>query len=191
MNSPLSKIALVVLVIALFAGTAYPQPGSIMLFVDPAYTDCDTDDIPGLLSIYVVHMHCVFPQYASGSQFMVDHWSFGCILTHVGETVHTPVSIGTTQTGLSLGYGGCIPCPNLLVTINFFAQGLSPDCCHIQVMPDVAADPPEVLVVGCEPLFDLAVATGGDVVINPTEDCFCDVAVQETNWGKIKSLYSE
>jgi hypothetical protein len=32
-------------------------------------------------------------------------------------------------------------------------------------------------------------ATGGDVVINPIEGCFCDIPVEETSWGQIKSLY--
>jgi hypothetical protein len=43
--------------------------------------------------------------------------------------------------------------------------------------------------VDCDPIPNCLVAIGGSLVINPTDDSVCDVPVEETSWGQIKSFY--
>ena len=163
-------------------------PGSIMLFSDPGFVGCDMyDQVPGLLTVYVVHM---WTPGATASQFMVNHWSWGAgTLIYVGEVSPYGVIIGNSQIGVSIAYGACVPSPNLLLTINYFGSGLSAPCSYIQVVPDPGAIPPEIWVVDCQTPPNKAIATGGDVVVNPDQSCFCNVPVQETTWGKVKALY--
>jgi hypothetical protein len=77
----------------------------------------------------------------------------------------------------------------MILTIQFFAQGLSGPCSYCQVMADPTATPPGIYVTDCSSPPLLLNATGGDVVINPIPGCFCNIPVEETSWGQIKSLY--
>jgi len=184
------KRSLLIAVCLVFtASMVFAQPpGSIGLFVDPNASVCDVyDQVPGLVTIYVFHM---YTPGATASQFMVDHVSWGAgTLTYLGETSPYGVIIGNSQTGISIAYGACVPSPNVLLTINYFGSGLTPPCSYIQVMPDPAAIPREIWVVDCQTPPNKAIATGGDVVVNPDPSCFCNVPVEETTWGRVKALY--
>jgi hypothetical protein len=196
---PLSKVALAGLVIALLGATftavlAQSSPGSIMLFVDNPPTDCDTYDIPGIITVYVWHMFYDPVDFATGVYFKVDHSSFGCILTYAGETIADPYYtwIGSSQTGIFINFNACIMGPNHILTIIYVSSGLSPDCCHIQVVDHPGTSPPGIYAVDCGELpGQMFPATGGDVIINPTPQCNCNIPVKETSWGKIKALYSK
>ncbi|NIM22507.1 MAG: hypothetical protein GTO51_02380 [Candidatus Latescibacteria bacterium] len=139
-----------------------------------------------LIQIFVVH---VYTQGAMASQFMVDCTSWGANLVYLGETSPFVVRIGDAQTGVAIGYGACIPSPNLLLTIKYLGTGTSRPCSYCQVVPHPAAIPAEVLVVDCADPPNLLAATGGDVVVNPDPTCYCDIPVEETNWGCVKALY--
>jgi hypothetical protein len=172
------------------AGSAFAQmPGSIGVFSDPGGTNCDIYDFaPGLITVYVVHVNSTG---ATAAQFRVDNVSWGAgTLTFLGEISAYPTVIGNSQSGISIGYGACIVSPNLLLTINYFGSGLTPPCSYIKVVPDPQAIPPgNVLVVDCGIPAAKWTATGGAMVVNPLESCLCDIPVQETTWGRVKSLY--
>jgi hypothetical protein len=165
-------------------------PGSIGLFADPGATICDvSDQYPsGVRRIYVVHVNT---PGAYGAQFRVDHVSWGANLTYLTESVTWPyVAVGSSITGIQIGYGGCIPSPNMIMYIDFWGSGQSPPCSYIQVVPHLTATPPGILVPDCNyPDFNLVNATGGDVVVNPDASCHCDIPVHETTWGQVKALY--
>ena len=184
------KRSLLIAFVLLFGAnivTAQP-PGSIGLFVDPGGTICDVyDQLPGLVTVYVVHM---YTPGATGSRFMVNHWSWGAALIHLGETVTPPyIGIGSYTTGITIGYNACVPSPNMIMKLDFFGNGISATCSYIQVVPDPLAVPPGIYVMGCTAPLNWAPATGGDVVVNPDPSCMCDIPVQETTWGRVKALY--
>ncbi len=175
----------------LVAGLAFAQPGSIGLFSNVIGTNCDVyDSGPGLVLVYVVHM---YTPGATASQFSVASM-WGNAMTYLSEAVTAPyIKIGTCYSntaGCAIAYGGCIGSPNMILTLQFFASGTTPPCSYLQVMPDLT--PPaktSVLVTDCSDPPLLLNATGGDVVINPNAGCMCDIPVEETSWGQIKSLY--
>jgi hypothetical protein len=184
----MKRSLLIAFSLALFATTAFSQAGSIMLFSDPGATNCDVYDIPGLVVVYVVHM---YTSGATGAQFRVDHMSWGAgTLMWIADAVTPPyVPVGNSQTGIQIGYGLCMISPNLILQIQYLAQGLSPPCSYIQVVSHPTATPPGILVADCAIPPILWPATGGDVVVNPDPTCMCDIPVQETTWGQIKALY--
>jgi hypothetical protein len=118
---------------------------------------------------------------------LVTGGGWNCIYT--GEIVHMPVVIGATQAGISLGYGGCLPCPNLLVTINWFCQGISPSCAYLEIVPDLAAASGTIEMVDCAFILRTN-GVGSKLYANPSAPCaLCGLPTQETNWGKVKALY--
>lgn len=175
----------------LVSSLAFAQTGSIGLFSDVMGTNCDVyDSAPGLVLVYVVH---VYTPGATASQFIVaDMW--GNTMTYLSEAVTAPyIKIGTcagpAATGCAIAYGGCVGSPNMILTLQYFASGTTPTCSYLQVMADPSATPPGIYVTDCADPPNLLTATGGDVVLNPDATCMCDIPVEETSWGQIKSLY--
>ncbi len=50
-------------------------------------------------------------------------------VTYLGETSTYAVAVGTTQTGVSIGYGACYSGTIHVLTVRFFGTGLSEPCC--------------------------------------------------------------
>jgi hypothetical protein len=181
----MKKLLLISLALLFVSSTAFAQAGAIGLFVDnPGFVDCTADDIaPALIPIYVVHH---LTPGATASQFMVVQMAgFNC--TYTGEIIHVPVSIGSTLTGISVSYGGCMPAPILIATINWFCMGTSPTCSYLEVVPDVAAPTGTIEVVDCA--FTKLIGTGGVVNFNNDGSCDCYDPVRNTSWGGVKALY--
>ena len=89
----------------------------------------------------------------------------------------------------AIAYGGCYASPNLILTIHYFGNGITPTCSLIKVMPDPSATPPGIYVTDCADPPILGGAVGNAMVINPVPGCGCDIPVEQTSWGQIKSLY--
>ena len=180
------KVLLFSLLLLCTCTLAFAQPpGSIGLFSDSYGLSCDLIDAPGLISIYVVH---VYTPGATGSQFRVDCASGGAVLTYLAD--QSPfLIIGNSQTGIAVAYGGCYASPINMLTVLYLGNGTSPSCSYCRVVPDPIAVPLEILVSDCQDPPNLLISTGGTLIINPNPSCYCDIPVEETSWGQIKSLY--
>lgn len=182
----MKKLLLISLALVLCASTAFGQAGTIGIFVDnPGFVQCTfVDAAPALVPVYVVHH--ITPG-ATASQWKVMAMAgWNCIYT--GEIVIQPVSIGNTQAGISVSYGGCKPAPIHLVTINYFCQGLNPTCAYLEVVPDPAAPTGLIEVVSCS--FVKLIGTGGRLYANNVNhQCDCYDPVRNTSWGGVKALY--
>ena len=184
----MKKALLLSITILCISSLAFAQPGGIGVFADPMGTSCDLlDAAPGLVLIYVVH---VYSPGATASQFSVleSH-----AMTYLSEAVTAPyIKIGTCTgafAGCAIAYGGCYPSPNMILTLQYFASGITPPCGYIKIREDVAAGKTDVLVTDCADPPNLLVATGGEGFINNDGSCPCNIPVEETSWGQIKSLY--
>ncbi len=185
------KKALLLTICLMLAGTmAFAQPpGSIGVFADTGGLICDIyDAAPGLITLYVVH---VYSPGATASQFRLDCTTYnpGAGWTHLGETYPYTAVIGNTQTGVAIAYGYCVPSPNLLTTINYFGSGLAQTCAFCQIVDDPGAVPPGIYVADCADPPNVVAATGGTLMINPDETCYCNIPAEETSWGQLKALY--
>ncbi len=185
----MKRVLLIYLCFLVAASMAFSQPpGSIGVFADNTATICDVyDQAPGLLQLHVVH---VYTPGATAAQFKLDCTSWGPTgWTYLGEAWPYTTTIGNTQTGAAVAYGACLSGPIYLVAVQYYVQGLTPPCSFCQIVADPTATPPGIYVADCSDPPNVVTATGGDVVINPVEGCFCNIPAQETSWGQLKAFY--
>jgi hypothetical protein len=188
-------LIIITLILAWTAASLMAQPGYVGVYGDPGATNIDIiDAAPGLLLAYVVH---VVTPGATAAQFIVPQpWCLTA--TYLSEAVTAPyIKIGTCAgpgaTGCAIAYGSCVASPNMILTIQYFSQGTTPNCCCLYVEGDPSATPPGIYVTDCSDPPLLLRAGGGSVWINwnySCDECINDpVPVEETSWGKIKAMY--
>jgi hypothetical protein len=174
--------------LVLGASIAFAQSnvGSIDVFSDAAYADCNFTDVGGLITVYVLATHSA--DGTSASQWMMDIPSAWMLL---GSTSPFQTVIGDPLNGVSIAYGSCITGSFLILTVNFLGDALSPTCSYISIVPDPASPSGLIEIVDCQTpnpskwLFDAL----GRGVVNGDQSCACDTPVQDTTWGGIKALY--
>jgi hypothetical protein len=162
-------------------------PGYISIRGNQFGDQCEIyDQSPGLLTIYVVHTNTTgatasrwsapMPSCMVGATFLTDQPVFG-------------VNIGNSQTGISIGYAACLTGPIHILSMLFFGSGLSSSCCRYDVYPDPGAVSGQIEVVDCA--NNLLWTTGSPGFVNPDQGCVCGlVPVEQTTWGRVKSLYA-
>jgi hypothetical protein len=155
--------------LCLFASAAFGQAGTIGIFSDNAGTNpFITDAAPGLLSVYVVH---VATAGATACQYKATKPP--CMTaTYLSDTNVFGVTIGNSQTGVSIGYGTCRVGTIHVQTISYFASGTTPSCCYYPVVPDPLGSSGGVGVDIVDCAFQPDVAEGGYGVIN-ANGCDC------------------
>ena len=116
------KRALLIVLLLLSSPVAvFAQGGAICIFADPAGTDCQlVDNTPGLIQYYVVH---TLSPGATAAEFAAPIPACMVGATWLNDTSVHLVTLGDSQSGVSIGFGGCIPTPNHLLTMNFSASG--------------------------------------------------------------------
>ena len=185
------RLLIAAIVLASSASLAVGQPGTIALYSGPGSVDCAVYDTqPGaLIQVHVFH---ILTSEAMGSQWAVPMPACATGLTWIGDTNYFLAAVGHSQTGIGIGYGVCQSGPILLMTINYWGQGLSEMCCPLSVEPDSRPPNPPgaILMVDCN--IDLFEATGTPAMINPQPTCPCPTVRSEaTTWGHVKALYSD
>jgi hypothetical protein len=158
-----------------------PWGGILHLFSDAAFTQTTyADATPQAFTIYVVHSGVVGSPVSS-VQFMVEATS-GIAFTWLSETSPFAEVIGDSKTGIYIYYAACLgPDPGLVLQIQYFGIATSEPCSKLRVVPDPESVYGEIEVVTCN--FEVVKATGGELLVN------CPVPVEQTTWGKVKSLY--
>ncbi|MEJ2722783.1 MAG: hypothetical protein P8181_16845 [bacterium] len=149
------------------------------------------DAAPGLISVTVLH---VDSPGAKASRFWAPRPS--CFyVTYLSDTAVFPTTIGSSQTGVTIGYDHCRTGTFQILTINYFGQGMTPECCYYPVLADPAEPSGQVVVADCND--QLVYAYGMAEYINSTWNCVCyagpeycfPVAVDPATWGRVKALY--
>jgi len=180
----MKQLLLSAVVLLFGASLAFAQaPGGIIgVYSDQGAGSCELEDFAGfgVTDYYVVHTHV----RCTGSQFMVTSGHLG---TPLPDKPVFPVTVGTSATGVSIGYGACYGVPRHILTISFFCEGLTPYGTTMQVVGHPTATPPGLLATDCA--GNLVEATGLTSYIN--RPCNSPVAVEESTWGKVKALFSE
>lgn len=175
-------IAVVSFVATPVAAQLLPGGGNIHLFSDPDFTDSTYQDQSiASLTIYVVHRGVTYAA-AHGVQFMVEA-SPGVTFSWIGESSPMPIVVGNSQSGIAIDYGACLfPDPGLILEIQYVGFGNSEPCSLLRVVPHPDATFGEIEVVLCIGMGPVS-AVGKELRVN------CAVSVEETTWGKVKSLY--
>jgi len=181
----MKRIARLTLSMLVLASIASAQvPGTIAVFGDEANSDCYIIDAPGLVHAYVFHLGS---DGTLASQFMLQ-LNGGASLIHVTDIFKVGLQLGTTVTGVAFSYQACLASPIYLADVLWTGTGTSPACSTIDVVADPVAITGTIEVVDCALVKHIG--AGGSVVVNGNPvDCRCDRAIEETTWGKLKSLY--
>lgn len=160
---------------------------------------CEVTDTPGPQTVYVLHTSGFGG--ATGSRFKVRPGP-GATITYVAEVHRFALSVGSTQTGVTICYdGACFGSTELLVSITYMGYGTSGNCSELEIVPHPDAETVEAMNCNFEPVT----ASVRNFRLNVGSGCGCPdthsfsgapgtfacspVAVEETTWGKIKALY--
>ncbi len=179
----MKRSVLIALVIVCSASMALAQAGAIDIFADPGMTSCNFVDAGSLVQVYFGHMH---HGSATASQFKLDLG--GLPWTHLGDTWNFTTIIGTSVTGVSIGYGSCQAAPTVLGNANFFGSA-SPVCSLIRIVPDPGSLSGLIEGVDCGTPAVKTFPQGGAGRVNDDGSCTCTTPVEETTWGGVKALY--
>lgn len=188
MKKRLLVFAIAVAIVSFGASATLSQVPNIQIFFDKALTttesNCPTAP-PGTVldTLYVVALNC--NSWLSAAEFMVDYPD--SFITHLGDIPpEGALTIGNSQTGISLGF----PIP-----VNAFTAGvvlkasivwMCDDCSVTNIPIDVLPYPVSGLVSYVTwPDLTPYTAVGMRSLICST------IPVEETSWGRIKSLYTE
>lgn len=178
----MKKVLLLTLVMVMGASLAVAQPGVFGTYADPLGNNCNVTDIPGLLSVWVVH---TLTGGATAGQFAAPVPPCMLAAFFLADTNVLGPSVGNSQTGIGVGYGACLGAPIAVMSVSIFAQGLSTPCCTYPVVP-TAIYPIEM--VDCA--NNLLPASGLSNTVNGNSTCDCNVVpTEESTWGSVKSLY--
>jgi len=177
----MKRILLIGVCLVFGASMAFAQNGSIAVFSDPGGSSCSWTDVgPAVQPVYVFH---VFSPGATASEWQLNGpatWS------HLGDNSEFALTIGTSISGVSVSYGGCLAGNFMLMTVNFFGSGLEGACTLFNI--DAAPGKTGIQVIDCSD--GRAFPPGGAGIVNTDGTCDCSVPVEETTWGGIKALYN-
>jgi hypothetical protein len=162
------------------------HPGAIGVFGDADAASCNITDTGGMIQVHVLHL---FHGGAVASQFRLDISGVGW--TYLSDTWDFPLAIGQSVNGVAIAYGACLPAPTHLGVISFLST-VAPACRYVQIVPDPMVPSGQIEAVDCAETK--VFAQGLIAVVNPDAYCDCNAAagvpVQETTWGRIKSMYA-
>ena len=150
-----------------WSSLALAQVPVVGIYSDSLGIDCNLiDSSPGLFTAYVV-VHA--PIGLTAVQFAAPKPP--CFTgTWLSDLSVFPVTIGSSQIGVSIGFGGCLPPPLHVLTLNFFADGTTPTCCAYPVLPEPSAG-----IVGFTDCGVKVIAGDGlGATFNGNASCPCD-----------------
>lgn len=155
-------------------GLAFCQAGTIGLWADPSFIDCNLEDRAlGLVTVYVAHQ---FTPGARGSRFLLTQGP-GVTLQYV--TFTSPyTAYGDPCTGICLDYGECVTDGTFLIlTVNYFGIATTSECSRIEVNADPAVPSGTVEVLDCE--GNVLMGTGGILMVNADGACSCTLCLDQ------------
>jgi hypothetical protein len=190
------KLLLMTLILMVSASVASAQLGRIGIFSDNGGTNCavsDTVPINTQIGVYVVHINTPGAkacQYKATQPSCFPH-------IYLSDTYNFAVNIGTTQVGISHGYGSCMAGNIWVARMNFLvvAPGTGGPCCVYPVEPDPnVTNCTGICIIDCNDL-EVSDQVGQSGILNasgPGGGCECSdiIATRDTTWGGVKALYN-
>lgn len=180
----MKKVLLLTVIMVFSASIASAQLGVVGAYSDPAGTDCNiVDAAPGLLAIYIVH---TMTNGVSAVQYSAPQAS--CQTgSWLSDTKPFDVTVGDSQAGVAIGYGGCLSGAVNTLIVQYFADGGTPPCCEYPILPDPTLG--TILVADCAAV-EFPINAAPNATINGDVTCDCAVPVEESTWGAVKQLFN-
>ena len=172
------------LIVGLLGAPVLALGSGLSLYSDATLTDCTLSDHEARIA--TVHVAEDSDRGATGIRFRIVG-SAGFTGVWLSEST-TYVTVGNSQTDLSMGFGECLFGRFSVLTVTYQMFGTS-TCSSLEIAP--AQGFPVSLCQSCifheEPCIDnraLHVNCSGSFDCNP-------LATQSTTWGRVKALYRE
>jgi hypothetical protein len=140
------RMMVVVLAVIWFPVTVDAQYAWVGLWEDPTATSCGIlDQGVQLKQIYVVVSES---SGITAAQFAAPKPT--CFpATYLSDSQVFPLTIGNSQTGVSIGFGACKTSRVHCLTIMYFTSGTTEGCCPYRVKPHPYAESGQVEFVDC------------------------------------------
>jgi hypothetical protein len=182
----MKRFALLVLCLVAVAtpALAINGVGDISAYADANGTDCNILSPGGsaIMHVYVVH------KFKNGEQSTYcrfkGQWPAGLVWLSSFNT-GTNLAIGSFNTDISVAYGACITSTTLVGDALFQSAAVSPTCSYFELL---AADG-QLTPLATDCAFVEVQIGVGKGIVNPDQNCQCNVATEPTSWGRVKALY--
>ena len=193
----MKRLLMFVVLLSLSAGTAGAQWGNGRLAIRAdAQSECGYvyPPVGQVLPLYVVHSNHAG---ARGVRFAAPKPDCFNAIWLWDTTSFVEIAVGNSQTGITVGYGACLPAPVVVLAMNFLVLGSSTPCCAYFPRADPMDLSGHIVAVDCD---DQSIWINGfPALINPTTSCFdppCHpieppVPAEETTWGQVKALFGD
>jgi hypothetical protein len=167
------------------ASMAFAQAGagSIGVFSDQAGTNCNLVDGGSYAYVYIHHLNTTGALASEFKLIRPEGWAF---FAAQDVTAFLKIGFPDEEGGVSYAYQTCQTGSFLVQGIIYTSDGSSPVCSNTVYITNVPTKT-DIEVINCSDVR--LVATGGAMVVNGDGSCPCNVPVEETTWGKVKSLY--
>ncbi len=132
-----------------------------------------------LIPIYVVYR---FAEDVARVEFSAPLPSCATGITYLFDEPVWPSTVGNSQSGVTVDFGGCLSSSIHVLTIYVFGQGLTPACCYYPVMPHSGTG--QARVMDCAGAWS-------EADIQPTfinDDGTCGVPVGTSTWSRITAV---
>jgi hypothetical protein len=190
----MKKALLLALVVVFASSTLAFSQGYIGVFAsqDPAGA-CNFVDAGGVVSLYYYQVNSIG---ATAVEFQSDI-SQTVGWTKYGDNIPWTLVIGSfdsPMTGISISYGtsGCQVGDVYLGSSFYGVTGATPACTKVTIknnpIPSIDGET-HPIVADCTADANLYIVGGFTATVNGDASCQCGVPVQDSSWGKIKSLY--
>ena len=175
----------VLFLLAVLASTPRAQMvyvGTVSLYADSLWSTSEAFDTgPGILTVYVVHDNNPTGDPHSAIWFKIEA-AVGFTGVWITESSPHPTVVGTSPSGIAIGYAGpCVATPVHVLTITYALSGTSAPNSYIEVVANPDASSGLIETVPCVGFINYC--DGGRLTINPT------VPAGRTTWGQIKATY--
>lgn len=164
------------LCVALVAAPVLAEDGPVCIFSDASGSTCSFTDNGGVMEFYVIHQP---DAGVSAVEFAAPVPSCMTGASWIADINQFPLTLGNSQLGMSVAYGGCLTGPIHVTTINVATTGSSQAGCAYPVIPDPAAPTGYVEVVDCAGVKHLGQA--GTAYVNSPSACRCGVGPGDPN----------
>lgn len=186
-------LLMLLVAVAVCTAGAATAGGRIALYADADGAHCTIQDhSPGIVEVHIVYEG---DQEAGGVAFYAPTPACWTGAVWVGDIIDSDWLWGLGDThdatkGTLVNLQGCRTGPLHLGLMNFVTSGQGEKCCRYEVSSSGDWEKPGVIDCG----YNFVGLDTGDAVINATGSCGCGddnalVAVEETTWGQVKSLY--
>jgi hypothetical protein len=142
------------------------SPPSVGIYADEEGSACNlVDDAPGIKAYYVI---LNAPAGATAVEFSAPKPD--CFdATWLGDDPVFPLVLGNSQDGIAISFQYCYPSPLHVLTLQYYVNGTTGDCCGYPVLPRPSMA--NVQITDCS--SNIQIVVGLTSYVNGNESCPC------------------